>query len=395
MVDVRALEASPLHQSRLSGVNKSRGRLDQLSPGDLEDLAPAWRALSAEGECEEPFFQPEWFAAFAKAFSREKDPYLLTTWDAQGSLSSILPLVESDVFFHGIPARTLRSLSNIHSCRFDMIHRGKDSSDQADSTWASLKHCAEWDVLEALDVPSGGAFEEIARFAKTDGFLVGTWPTRKSPFLSLSGNTDNPLQDCHRSKRLASDLKGKRKKLDKEGAVSFELDTGGHRVDEFFALEASGWKGRNGSAIALDPSLVHFYKEIARSTAERGYFRMYSLLLEGKPIAMHFGFYMGNSYFLPKIAFDEQFGKFSPGHILMQYVLGDITHLGAKKMDLLGPRVLWKCMWTNNVREHANWYIFRPSLKGKLLYGMSMRAAPLLRRLKYWIQGDPQEINLK
>src|SRR5262245_29330847 len=86
----------------------------------IERLAEEWRALCAEGPCDQPFFRPEWVAAYVHAFASEKKLLILTA-RVDGRLRAVLPLVEEWAFFHGLPVRMLRGASNAHSGRFDLV----------------------------------------------------------------------------------------------------------------------------------------------------------------------------------------------------------------------------------------------------------------------------------
>ena len=119
---------------------------------------------------------------------------------------------------------------------------------------------------------------------------------------------------------------------------------------------------------------------------------MYSLTIDSKPIAMHLGLVMNGCYYSPKVAYDENFSRFSPGQILVRHVIADLPQVGVKKYDFLGPRALWKSVWTDSFREHYNCYIFRPSFKGRCLYTLTIKGGSWARSLKYRFSGDPQEV---
>ena len=87
--------------------------------------------------------------------------------------------------------------------------------------------------------------------------------------------------------------------------------------EEFLALEAAGWKGRDGTAILSSPAISAFAREVVARRAADGGVRIDTLRLAGKPIAMVVSFLAGASAWTWKIAFDEAFARFSPGVQLM------------------------------------------------------------------------------
>lgn len=404
-----ATRADGSFEAVAAGHSDFASRLDarfyEGSAETFRELAASWNKLAMEGPYSAPFFQPKWFETFSKAFEPHTRLVFVTVGASDTAVRGVLPLVRKNRFFakkarflKNIPARTLRSLSNTHSCRFDLVHAAEDKEDVAAATWKALKDAKhEWTVIEALDVPEGGAFESVMRCARRDGYLVGTWATKMSPYLALPAAGSDAFLNCStRFKHARSGLKGKQKRLEKEGTLAVEIVDRAEPscISTFFALEAAGWKGSNGSAILSHPEQIQFYTEIAHAAAECGEFRIASLTLNGKPIAMQFGFMRGGGYYVVKTTYDEGYGKFSPGQILVKLMIERLANEGMERYDFLGVRSLWKCVWTSTVLKHSNCYIFRPTIKGRVLYAMTMYGWRLVRYAHVKIKGDPQDIGI-
>ncbi len=359
------------------------------------DLVADWRMLVAKGPQAQPFYQPEWFLAFARSFGAGFDTYTVAVSEGP-RLVAILPLMRKGSFFGGLPARVLSSLSGIHSCRFDFITEEEERQDVAAVAWRALARDRSWDVVEVLDVPEHGSFERLVRGAQQEGFLVGSWPTRMSPVLRIPPAGSDPFQNCPNSFRTFR--KRLSKKLDKlrlRGEVSFRVETAAYEdaLARFLLLESSGWKGKNRSAIASNAQSTGFYSSVVESLHQRGQLRLYSLCLDGKPIAMHLGLMMEGVYYSPKVAYDEEFAYFAPGHLLVQHIIRDLAGSGGHTFEFLGPRTLWKQVWAHECLEHRNWYIFRSSFRGRCLHALTMRLAPQLRSLRHRMRGDPQSVS--
>ncbi|HEX8526409.1 GNAT family N-acetyltransferase [Allosphingosinicella sp.] len=86
--------------------------------------------------------------------------------------------------------------------------------------------------------------------------------------------------------------------------------------DDFLELERSGWKGRNGSALACAPETERFLRQALAGAAAAGRLEMRRLDLAGRPIAMQMNFLAPPGSFSFKIAFDEHYARFSPGVLL-------------------------------------------------------------------------------
>lgn len=87
-------------------------------------------------------------------------------------------------------------------------------------------------------------------------------------------------------------------------------------IDEFLRLEASGWKGRENTAIASDESDQNYFRSIAKEAFRRGRLSMQALRLDGRPIAYKCDFTAGRGLFTFRIAFDENYARNSPGMLL-------------------------------------------------------------------------------
>jgi CelD/BcsL family acetyltransferase involved in cellulose biosynthesis len=88
-------------------------------------------------------------------------------------------------------------------------------------------------------------------------------------------------------------------------------------IHALIALEAKGWKGRRGTALADDCVLATGFREALHRLAAEGSLRLWKVVFDGKPIAMMSGLVKGSQGWLGKIAYDEAFAKYSPGVMLV------------------------------------------------------------------------------
>lgn len=92
-------------------------------------------------------------------------------------------------------------------------------------------------------------------------------------------------------------------------------------IEAFLALEKDGWKGKAGSALGCDPHLTEFLKAAATGAHAAGKLNFHRLDLDGKPIAMLINFLAAPGGFSFKIAFDEDYARYSPGVLIERYNL--------------------------------------------------------------------------
>jgi hypothetical protein len=70
-------------------------------------------------------------------------------------------------------------------------------------------------------------------------------------------------------------------------------------------LEASGWKGENGTAMASDPRMSRFYLDVAHQAARRGMLRLMCLRLDGRLLAFDYSLRSKSTLYNLKVAHDE------------------------------------------------------------------------------------------
>lgn len=92
-------------------------------------------------------------------------------------------------------------------------------------------------------------------------------------------------------------------------------------IAHFLALEAKGWKGRGGSALASSPGSAGLFIDTVRAAHAGGAITCLSLKVGGQAIAMS-SFFMGSRHgFGFKCSFDEAFASYAPGILLLRRIM--------------------------------------------------------------------------
>jgi CelD/BcsL family acetyltransferase involved in cellulose biosynthesis len=86
--------------------------------------------------------------------------------------------------------------------------------------------------------------------------------------------------------------------------------------DAFLALERSGWKGRSGSALGCGDATGRFFRDVIAGAHDAGRLELLRLDLDGRPLAMLVNFLTPPGSYSFKIAFDEDYSRFSPGVLI-------------------------------------------------------------------------------
>ena len=325
-----------------------------------------------------PFTFPNWVATYLTHIEPGQRTQILLGTTSNGIVSA-LPLIRDRGRMCGLPVRRLRPPAAIAvPDRFDLTVAAGYADGAADGLLTHLQSRRDWDVLELVDLPDDGPGARLAMLAGQAGFSVGMRQSRATPYISLDGNLDRPGDTG--SKFLAN-LRRRRRNLEKLGEVRLVRTENNDpdRFMRFLELEHSGWKGRNGTSILSNRADTDYHREIARLAAESGHLALYSLELNGEPIAMHFGLMIGNRYSVPKLAFAEHMHEYAPGHLLVWDILRDLTARGAREFDFLGNQMPWKREWTQRCRIQHRVHIFNRTLAGQAAYRLRYGVAPLAR----------------
>lgn len=129
------------------------------------------------------------------------------------------------------------------------------------------------------------------------------------------------------------------RKLEEHGAVRFDSVTGPESVGAFEAflnLEEGGWKGRQSTALASHPETAAFSRETVANMAERGAVRIDQMWAGETLLAAFVTFLDGGHTFPWKIAFDENYARFSPGaQLALDVFRRNLETPGFKQADSL------------------------------------------------------------
>jgi CelD/BcsL family acetyltransferase involved in cellulose biosynthesis len=325
------------------------------------------------------FLRHEFLQVWLEHFAPTGRLRILTGRDARGTLVAALPLIEERTRLMKVPVVQLTSPTNCHSCRFDLL-----ALQPAHAGQAFLEHLrgdSSWDVLRITDVPEGGAAWALLRAAQGMEMPTGTWSSARSPCLRLPLAFEALQQGMSASFRAS--LRRRRRRLQEQGVVELERLSGGpellSKLLEGFELEQRGWKGRRGTAIAQHPATLGFYSNLAMRAARAGWLSLYFLRLDGRPIAFDYGLTYGGRYLSLKHAYDERAGKYSPGQLLTEDTLRDCIARGLTEFDFLGDDSPCKKDWAREGRPQAWLYVFRRSLKGRLLRRAKFQLLPAAR----------------
>jgi hypothetical protein len=117
-------------------------------------------------------------------------------------------------------------------------------------------------------------------------------------------------------------------------------------LDVALQIEARSWKGRAGTALAVDQRRERFYRAYCAHAAESATLRVAFLRLGDEPAAMQIAVERAGALWLLKIGYDERFSTASPGQLLMLETLRWAADRGLERYEFLGAARDWTRAWT-------------------------------------------------
>jgi CelD/BcsL family acetyltransferase involved in cellulose biosynthesis len=317
-----------------------------------------------------PFFRPGWIEAWRRAFGQGR-LLVLSVWRGR-DLAAALPLEGR--------GRVLRGPANWHTPVFGLV---ADTPDAASRVVAAVLELGP-QQLDLGFVDRGSITDEALRAAAASSeYRVESRVRERSPFVTLDRGWDDYLATLGRSFR--SELRRRWRRLGEAGSVELEVADGTEgfdaRFDEGLAIEASGWKGERGTAIASHSFTAGFYRPVARWAAARGWLRLAFLRLDGRAIAFDLSFEDDGVHALLKTGYDPEFNPFSPGSLLRREMLNRSFSLGHHSYEFLGNDEPWKLSWTEAARERLLLQAFAPSAPGRARGLVHMRGRQLAKKV--------------
>jgi CelD/BcsL family acetyltransferase involved in cellulose biosynthesis len=376
----------------------------------VEQIADEWRRLCDESGDEEVFYRPEWAQAYLQAFDPKADLILISAWSGK-RLQGILPLVHRRALMSGLPIVQLTLPANVHSLRASLtVCSGEEGAAVLNAFWQAARNLPHWDVLDVANVVEGSALDRLVATAQADGYRTARKRTSQTLYLPIAISSDaSPVPSTSEKSgtqppwlagtrpKFRSHLRRAKRQLEEQGTLQVKNYSAAdpEALEKFYALEASGWKGAEGTAIKCHPATRQFYDAVAQAAARDGYLSLDFLELNGKPIAGHFGFNLRGRYFLAKAGYDEAFRRHGPGQLLVNEILNQTHERGLREFDFVGPATWDESRWASARRTNYRVFIFRKSLYGALLYAARIASRDIVRKLLGRQEDESAPLELK
>jgi CelD/BcsL family acetyltransferase involved in cellulose biosynthesis len=292
-----------------------------LTPEEVADPAfrAGWERLVRGASEPNPFFEP-WFLIPSLARYAAGERVVIKAWFHEGRLAGLVPIIRSARYYSHIVTHATGWLHANAFCGVPLIAAGLE-----EPFWRAL--LAHFDrmarralFLHLPMLPSGGpadaALERVLAAGNRAHYRVAE---KRRALLTGEAGAEAYLAAAMSAKKR-KELRRQHNRLAEEGTLAFERIEGAQGLagwtQEFLDLEAAGWKGEAGSALASAADTRTLFTEALAGAAAAGRLERLALRLDGRAIAMLANFITPPGAYSFKTAFDEDYARFSPGMLL-------------------------------------------------------------------------------
>lgn len=352
----------------------------------LHDYVPLWEDLARHALEPNVFYEPWMLLPAVRALGAGEDLFFVLVLD-QGSLLGLFPL-QRRRHYRRMPVPVLGLWRHLHCYLCTPLVRASRAADCLTAFLGWLERDAPAPMIEWGWISGDGPFHQALMRALAEAgrpvFEAGRY-TRA--LLRPRASADAYIAEAlpARSRR---ELRRVERRLAERGELRYcECASAAEAprwIGEFLRLEASGWKGRRGSALGSSGPALDFFSSAAGEAARRARLMMLGLYVEGRPIALKCNFLAhGGGAFAFKIAYDEDFRRHSPGTLLE---LENIRRFHAQRNGANAAEWMDSCADPDHFMVNRLWLDRRSMLThvtatGRATGDFVVSALPLLRWL--------------
>jgi len=331
----RTLEI-PGNEPRLTG--------DVLVRDALPTLVPVWEDLCARSVEDNVYYSPRYAQALLRSVEDRQNVRFAVVWD-RSDLVALLPFTSPRAAVPGLRAagRAWQSKYTFSCTPLLDTNLKTEAANALLNVLASISE-SEW-IIPNVNTGGEACQSIIAALAR-----------RRMPWTFLNGFRRATLEagptfDEHMNLHVGSNrrkgLARTRRRLEEVGKVAHESYSCGQGLERavaaFLKIEASGWKGKRGTALDCDEHTRQFATAAFTGNETNSICRADVLTVSGVPIAVSLIALAGRTGFAVKACYDESYRRYSPGLLLeIEVIRGFLSGNWARRLDsaTLGTHVL-------------------------------------------------------
>jgi CelD/BcsL family acetyltransferase involved in cellulose biosynthesis len=320
---------------------------------ELERHAAAWNALAERCPQQLPMASHAWVASYLEHCLPEGSRRHAAIAYRGDRLVAVLVVRDALTSALGQPLAYLQTPRDDHTQIGDLLCEPHDRD-------------AARAVLRAVSAARPEcAFVEVARFPENSPLLdwtrsgalhaLRTWKSVSyGAYLPVPADFAAYRQGL--SKNFRSNLNKATNKAAKLRDVAWRFEHGASASPDdlvpFADIEASGWKGQQGSAIRNSPVLMAFYRSLVARLRAAGWLEWEFFVGDGRLLAGNLSVRIAQSLIIWKLGYDDEYSRCSPGSLLLEELLKREVACGELREINLTTNLPWYDNWQMRKRTY-------------------------------------------
>ncbi len=327
-------------------------RGEVLGRDALPTLLPAWQDLCGRIAEDNVYYSPRYARALLESVERDKNVGVAVVWD-QSRLVALLPFTRPTLRIPVLqPAARAWQTKYTFSCMplLDRVRKAEAAAVLLD-VLASISR-GEW-IIPTVNVQGDACQAMVAILAQRA--LPWAFLSKFQRAILEADETFDQYMKRHVSPKRQKGLARNRRRLEELGKVEHETHCFGDGLERavaaFLKIEASGWKGRRGTALACDEETRKFTLDAFTGDESNSICRADVLTLDGEPIAVSLVALSGRTGFAVKGCYDETYRSYCAGLLVeVELIRGFLSGKWADRLDsaTAGAHVL-DDLWSGRV----------------------------------------------
>lgn len=308
----------------------------------FDALKDQWNGLQDACANTSLFLSWEWQRLWWRHYSQGRRLHIIAVWQGD-RLVGLLPMYVEWYWARGLlPIRKFCLIGSGGDTAPDDLDPLIDPEEAMETARlladAVLSQFRGWDLLSLPDLnPQAPFTRRVLDTLEGQGAWTPKFEGREVIRGELPQSWDAYLGTLGSHRRQG--LRYRRRNFEKEESAEVlycdDLDALDAAFERLADLHRRRWVGRTDQPAFSTETYLNFHRSLMRSLLERGMLRLLELRIDGKTIAMRYGYRIGDIYFDLQSGFDPDYRSYSPGELSIGYAIERSIDEGCKYFDML------------------------------------------------------------
>lgn len=331
----------------------------------LPEIKNQWNELSKHS-CVSLFETYDYILLLWEHFGTHDDRLFIMVMRENGAVIAIAPFKIGLEKNHGIPARTIRFISDWHGDRPDIIVSVDTDKERV---WLAIhdylhNQFTQWDIAEFQEQDAASPVTQ-KRFLSRGSYFTSITQSAACYFISLETSWDDYFKELkknvrrkyRRSFKLLSQLPEK---------VTFDHVTEPQAMqdalDRYMAIENTSWKKEAGVGVGRDVKHIRFYRALLSSLSKENCARISIMQTGDKDMAGLIQYKYNDVVYASQITFNPHFARCSPGVVLRGEIVKSLFDSSCVTFDMMGmyrAQPVFKSNWATQIKQTYRIQIYK------------------------------------